>query len=283
MSPEIPGGRLCNPSPERRPSIISNLSDYIYLHRKITKSAVWENESLLKIWIWCLVRASYKDRQVVIGNQIVELKPGEFVTGRNAASEELKMKGTSLWKRLKALEKLGNISIKSNNKFSVITVANWAFYQYGEDESDSRRTAEGQQKDNKGTAEGQQSDTNNKDNKGNKDKKEKKVNNAHFSEETAAIWKAYPNKKGTAQAMKKIPLLIQEYGYDKVLLAVERYKEEIAILKTDKKFIKYGSTFFNGGILDFLGDDWQPNEMTGDTIWKPNELELRNRLKEEEI
>lgn len=66
------------------------------------------------------------------------------------------------------------------------------------------------------------------------------------------LWKLYPNKKGKAQSIKKIPKLIKEYGFEKIKECIERYIHEVTINKTEKKFMKHGSTFFNGGYMDYL-------------------------------
>ncbi|MDI1507133.1 DNA replication protein DnaD, partial [Staphylococcus aureus] len=59
---------------------------------------------------------------------------------------------------------LGTIVVKSDNKFSVITVVNWAIYQSMEESSDSKNdnksTTNGQQINNKSTTNGQQINTN---------------------------------------------------------------------------------------------------------------------------
>lgn len=70
------------------------------------------------------------------------------------------------------------------------------------------------------------------------------------------IWNIYPNKKGKAMAIKKIPKLLQEHGEEKIIRAVQRYADEVK--GTDPQFIKHGSTFFSGGILDYLADDYTP-------------------------
>ena len=122
---------------------------YIKLFRKLLKSPIFENEKALKIWIWCLLKATHTDRQQLVGQQIVNLKKGDFVFGRNKASEELKMNESTIYKYIKLLEKLQMISIKSNNKFSVISIEKWEEYQ-----------AKEQQENNKVTTEEQQSNTN---------------------------------------------------------------------------------------------------------------------------
>ena len=130
---------------------------WIKLHRKIIDSAVFENPKILKLWIWCLCKASHKGYESMVGNQIVVLPEGQFIFGRKTASSELKIKESMVYKYIKLLEKLEMINIKSNNKFSIITIEKWAFYQFDNDEEQQQKE---QQRNNKGTTKEQQRNTN---------------------------------------------------------------------------------------------------------------------------
>ena len=130
---------------------------WIKLHRKIIDSAVFENPKILKLWIWCLCKASHKGYESMVGNQIVVLQEGQFIFGRKKASSELKIKESMVYKYIKLLEKLEMINIKSNNKFSIITIEKWAFYQFDNDEEQQQKE---QQRNNKGTTKEQQRNTN---------------------------------------------------------------------------------------------------------------------------
>lgn len=122
---------------------------WIKLYRKLLKSPIFENEKALKIWIWSLLKATHIEREQLVGQQIVHLEKGQFVFGREKASEELKMTESTVYKYIKLLEKLHMISINSNNKFSIVTIEKWEDYQEKK-----------QQENNKVTTEEQQSNTN---------------------------------------------------------------------------------------------------------------------------
>lgn len=85
---------------------------WIKLYRKIMKSPIWENEKALKIWLWCLLKATHEDREQLVGQQIVHLIKGQFIFGRKKASEELQMNENTIYKYIKLLEKIRN----DNNK-----------------------------------------------------------------------------------------------------------------------------------------------------------------------
>ena len=118
---------------------------YIKLFRKLLNSPIFENEKALKIWIWCLLKATHKERLLLVGQQEVNLEKGQFVFGRKKASEELKMSESTIYKYIKLLEKLQMISVNSNNKFSVITVEKWEEYQVEELKDNNKVTTKEQQ------------------------------------------------------------------------------------------------------------------------------------------
>lgn len=51
------------------------MEGWIKLHRKLISSNVFDNEKVLKVWIWCLMKATHKAEKPIIGTQIVRLKP----------------------------------------------------------------------------------------------------------------------------------------------------------------------------------------------------------------
>ena len=136
------------------------MEGWIKIHRQILGSAIFENPNLLKVWIWCLCKATHKPREQMVGLKLVPLEAGQFVCGRKAAAKELGVTESSFYKYIKTLESVGMVSLNSNNKFTVVTIEKWALYQSDNSESDSKVTAEEQQSNNRGTTEEQQSNTN---------------------------------------------------------------------------------------------------------------------------
>lgn len=118
---------------------------YIKLFRKLLKSPIWENEKALKIWLWCLLKATHIEREQLVGQQIIYLEKGQFIFGREKASEELNMTGSTVYKYIKLLEKLQMININSNNKFSIVSIEKWEDYQIEELKDNNKITIEEQQ------------------------------------------------------------------------------------------------------------------------------------------
>lgn len=118
-------------------------------YRSIVDDVVFDDPETLKVWIWILCKASYKKDTVLIGRCKVDILPGQLLFGRKSAAEELKMSESKVYRTAKLLERLGCITIKSNNKFSLINVVKWGFFQCDYEETEqqvnNKRTASEQQ------------------------------------------------------------------------------------------------------------------------------------------
>lgn len=145
------------------------------IFRSILKSKQFENPFCLKIWIWCLLSATDKPYETLVGMQTVKLKPGQFIFGRKKAAERLKMSESKIYRWINYLKNDGSLSIKTNNKFSIISILNWHKYQLV---SNNKRT----------TSE-QQVNTNNKDNK-----------DIYMCANFEKFWKEYPKRKNKLEA-----------------------------------------------------------------------------------
>ncbi|WP_164219325.1 hypothetical protein [Virgibacillus sp. YIM 98842] len=113
------------------------MKGFISLHRKLMDNPIWSDPNYLKLWIYCLFEASHKDREQLVGNKIVSLKRGQFVTGRFSLAEEMnkgvkpkqRLNERTWWRHLNNFEQWGMLTIKSTNKYSVVTIDNYDVYQ----------------------------------------------------------------------------------------------------------------------------------------------------------
>ena len=78
------------------------------------------------------------------------------------------------------------------------------------------------------------------------------------------IWEQYPRKRGKAKALeyyfqwirgRKISSFTKKLTDEQMYRAVIKYKKECEEQKTDMQFIKYGDTFFNKAILDYVEEE----------------------------
>lgn len=120
---------------------------YIRLWRKTQDSAVFQSEGLLKVFIWCLIRAAHKENFITVrtgrGLSEVRLSPGSFLFGRESAAKELNMPPTTVWKRMLKLEKLEILNIERDSHFSIVYIMNWGIYQADREKGDSERDRQG--------------------------------------------------------------------------------------------------------------------------------------------
>lgn len=87
---------------------------------------------------------------------------------------------------------------------------------------------------------------------------EKEADNKSKDNEIAErIWKIYPKKVGKAKAMKKIPKIVKEIGEDKLIRAINSYKQTIK--GKDMQYVLQGDTFFNGRYIDYLDVNMKEN------------------------
>ena len=137
---------------------------WIKMHRSIIESKQFSNPVYLKIWIWLLCRASITDKTVSlktgVGYTSIDLKRGELIFGRKSAENILGINGSTIYRILTLLEKDLAISVKSNNKYSIISVCNYDDYQLVNDEEndpyENELTASEQLVNNKRTTSEQQ-------------------------------------------------------------------------------------------------------------------------------
>ena len=106
---------------------------FVVLYRKIVKSEVWANADLLKVFLWCVLKANHEDNWIPVktgrGETTIPIKRGQFLFGRKKAAKELRMKPSSVRDRMKKLKNMQNIDIKPDTHYSVVTVCNYDSYQ----------------------------------------------------------------------------------------------------------------------------------------------------------
>lgn len=114
------------------------MEGWIRLHRKIRNNEIFNNHQLLRLWLICLTEATHKERDQIIGKQTVRLMPGQFVTGRFDIADLYNMglkpsdrvKGEkTVFRWLENLEEWGFLTLEKTNKFTVVTIEKWGFYQ----------------------------------------------------------------------------------------------------------------------------------------------------------
>lgn len=141
------------------------MEGWIKLYRKLIENPVFLKPELLQLFIYCLLKANRETQRIIFNGQEIEIKSGQFITGRHVMAKDLKQKSKTTYNRLQILKNIGILDIKTTNKFSLVTVRNYELYQSKETKKDSK-------KDNQRTTRGQPEDTNKNDKN---DKNEKNI------------------------------------------------------------------------------------------------------------
>lgn len=200
---------------------------FISLHRKLMDNPIWSDPHYLKLWMYCLFTASHKEHEQLVGNQLVKLQRGQFVKGRFSLSEEMnkgmkpkqKLNDKTWWRYLENLEKWGMLTIKSTNKYSVVTIDKYDLYQDVFNKSD-------QQKSNSCPSNDQQMSTNNNGNKGNKE-------NIYTIFEHWKEKKIVVHKSLNAKMESHINARLGDHEVSELLKAIDNYSE---VLDNDKYY-----------------------------------------------
>jgi hypothetical protein len=105
------------------------LNGWIRLDRGIQGNFLWEEPEALKLWIYLLMAASLTDKATAFNGKMLTIKRGQLVFGLNAASARLNISVRRLRKYLNWFESDDMIDKQVTNKFSIISITNYAQYQ----------------------------------------------------------------------------------------------------------------------------------------------------------
>ena len=104
---------------------------WISLHRQIWDNWVWEDKPFSKgqAWIDLLLMANYEDKKASIGNELITVKRGSFVTSIRKLCDRWGWSNTKVRSFLSLLEQDGMLIVKSDAKKTTLTIVNYSDYQ----------------------------------------------------------------------------------------------------------------------------------------------------------
>jgi biotin operon repressor len=102
---------------------------YIKVWRKVEDSGLLQLPNTFALFMYILISASHKDRKMGTPNGAIEVKRGQFISGRKELALRLKQSEQQVRTSLERLKKMGIITIKATNKYSVYTIVNYDIYQ----------------------------------------------------------------------------------------------------------------------------------------------------------
>lgn len=155
---------------------------WISLHREIQKHWLWADKPFSKgqAWIDLLLLANHKDNKFLLGNELIEVKEGSFITSELKLMERWGWGNTKVRNFLKLLETDGMIVKKTTTKQSAITIVNYSVFQTLQSENKVPTKC-------KQSASKVRANTNNNDNNENNENNDNKLSYSDVPELNTAI------------------------------------------------------------------------------------------------
>lgn len=240
-------------------------ASFVKLCRKIL-SWQWYSEPCTRaLFIHCLLKANWKPGEW----QGQHYERGEFITSLASLAKDLGYSVRNIRTAIKHLKLTGEITERVTNKYRVINVVNYDFYQSDSREATSKAT-------NNLTTDRQTSDkqvTTDKEYKNNKN-----IKNNIYCPNFESLWAVYPRKTEKAAAYKAYQARLNDgFSETELLQAVKNYADQCEKEHREKKYIKQCKTFLgaNTPFTDYTkgGEENAADTRNNSESWPtPNEM-----------
>lgn len=147
---------------------------WISLHRQIQDHWLWEDKPFSKgqAWVDLLLLANHDDNKFLLGNELVKVEAGSFITSELKLMERWGWGKSKTRSFLEMLQNDGMIVKKSDRKKTTIIINNYGAFQ---DFETSKQTTNRPRTDRKQTTNRPRTDTNNNDNNDNNENNDNKL------------------------------------------------------------------------------------------------------------
>jgi hypothetical protein len=132
------------------------MNGWIKLHRQFLQWEWFSDPHVLSVFVYLLLQANHKDGKWR-GHGVLA---GQHITSNEIISSHTGLSVQMVRTALRKLKSTGEITMVSTNKFTLVTVVKWAFYQGGVDDSNTQnnnQTTGNQQTDSTQTTDEQHS------------------------------------------------------------------------------------------------------------------------------
>lgn len=133
------------------------MEGFIAIHRKILDWEWYSNPNVKILFLHCLLKANFAEKKW----QGETIKRGEFVTSIATLAGELGMTFQQVRTALDKLKSTNEITSRTTNKFTIVTISNYDKYQVKEKGKQQTKQQRKQQTNNKQTTNEQQTNNNN--------------------------------------------------------------------------------------------------------------------------
>ena len=110
------------------------MEGYIKLDRKVVNWEWYQDSNTFRVFIHLLLNATHKD----IRWKGIPINKGQLITGRKKLSTELKLSERSIRTCIERLISTNEITIETTNRFSIVTICKYVYYQSGENSNDQQ-------------------------------------------------------------------------------------------------------------------------------------------------
>lgn len=223
---------------------------FVKLHRALADWYGANCPKRLALWVHLLILASHKETSFVLNGTIIQIKPGQLVTGRKKLSALTGIPESTVRRLLLEFKKYGQIGLTVDRHFSLITLTNWAQYQeiwtsgghiqeckeFNNSKSINKDTLNSSVKQPRNFA------------RTDKSSKRTTPNPSSTREAFEGVWRLYPRKEGKERAWKSYRRTVKtEKDLEAIKGALQNYilwtEHEYGANKD--KYTKHGATWFN--------------------------------------
>lgn len=120
---------------------------WIKLHRKFQDWEWFNDSKIVHTFIHCLLSANHKPKKW----RGITINPGQFISSQQHLSDALGLSIRQIRTVLDKLKSTGELTVKTTNKYSIISITNWESYQMSDSQDVSQVTHQRQSNDNQMT------------------------------------------------------------------------------------------------------------------------------------
>jgi len=210
---------------------------WVKMYRKFSEWEWYKTPNMAHLFIHLVISANHEKTKW----QGVDIFPGQFVTGLHSLSAATGITIQTLRTCLRRLEVGGEISRKSTNKFTIITICKYNDYQTEKKSANKQLTSNQQTTNNKQEVKNERIKPYVQ--KAHDDESQTALNGKAFS----AFWEEYPKKRDKAKAEKAwLKIKPDEELARKIIQAVSVQKKTRSWQKDNGQFIPLPTTWLNG-------------------------------------
>src|SRR5690606_17129502 len=115
---------------------------FIKLYRQVQDHWIYDEKrkfSKFEAWVDMIMQANQQDNKFVLGNELVEVKKGQFITSIRKLGERWDWSNTKITNFLDLLKSDGMIDYKKDTKKTVVTIVNYGLYHDNGNEKTTRQ------------------------------------------------------------------------------------------------------------------------------------------------